>query len=217
MPPTLSSAIQTARGTRRAASLVSSEVATHASSSPVLSRRVIADTALTIIDEEGTEALTLRRIAQRLRVRAPSLYNHVSSREDILDAVTESINSRLDLGAVADPHWRRGLIAFAHSYRRAYADHPNAVPLIAARDVRTEISVAGYDAMLHRLSEVGWAALTALEIMLMIDQLVLGSAITPFAALPHIPAETAKGTRHWPPCSPRPTPTPSTMRPSSSR
>lgn len=162
-------------------------------SSPVLSRQVIADTALTIIDEEGAEALTLRRIAQRLGVRAPSLYNHVSSREDILDAVTESINSRLDLDAVADPDWRRGLIAFAHSYRRAYADHPNAVPLIAARDVRTEISVAGYDAMLHRLTEVGWAALTALEIMLMIDQLVLGSAITPFAALLHIPAEKAKG------------------------
>ena len=43
----------------------------------VLTRESIARTALAILDEEGAAALTVRRLAGRLGVQSPSLYNHV--------------------------------------------------------------------------------------------------------------------------------------------
>ena len=54
---------------------------------PLLSRERIVEVAVTVIDAEGLDALSTRRLARELGVQAPSLYNHFSTKEDILDAV----------------------------------------------------------------------------------------------------------------------------------
>ena len=84
---------------------------------PLLSRVNIAETALRVLDEEGTDALTVRRVAERLGVRAQSLYNHVASKDEILDAITEIIDGAIDTAALADPDWA----ARAHARSREMA------------------------------------------------------------------------------------------------
>src|SRR5690242_17679722 len=63
---------------------------------PMLSRALIIETALEIIDREGLDALSTRRLATELAVRAPSLYNHFATKEEILDAVGDYIFDDVD-------------------------------------------------------------------------------------------------------------------------
>jgi AcrR family transcriptional regulator len=145
-----------------------------------LSRESIARAALAIFDEDGAAAVTLRNIAARLGVQSPSLYNHVASKDDILDAVTELIDREIDNSPLTDPDLRRGLAGFAHSYRRAFRQHPEALAVIARRAIETDIALSGYDTVLGTLQRAGWSPAAALEVMAALEYLVLGSALIPF-------------------------------------
>ena len=146
----------------------------------VLSRDAIARTALAILDEEGRAALTVRNLAARLGVQSPSLYNHVSSKAEILDAVTEIIGEGIDTECLHDPDWRRGMTRFARSYREAFRSHPDALALIARREVETDPALAVYDAASAALMGAGFPPADALELLASIEYLVLGSALVPF-------------------------------------
>ncbi|MEX5720310.1 TetR/AcrR family transcriptional regulator C-terminal domain-containing protein [Geodermatophilus maliterrae] len=158
----------------------------------MLTREAIARTALTILDEEGAAALTVRRLAGRLGVQSPSLYNHVSSKDEILDAVVELIDEEIDTDCLDDPDWRRGVTAFAHSYRRAFRAHPEALALIAREAVETDPALRAYDAALGALLRAGWSPERALQLLASIEYLVLGSALVPFTGgFVRTPAEYA--------------------------
>lgn len=146
----------------------------------VLSREVIARTALAILDEEGAAALTVRRLAGRLGVQSPSLYNHVRSKNEILDAVIELIDEEIDRDCLDDPDWRRGMTTFARSYRRTFQAHPDALALIAREAVETEQALRVYDAALRALLRAGWPPERALQLLASIEYLALGSALVPF-------------------------------------
>ncbi|RBY89213.1 TetR/AcrR family transcriptional regulator [Blastococcus sp. TBT05-19] len=148
----------------------------------VLTREDIARTALAIIDEEGVGALTVRHLAARLGVRSPSLYNHVRSKDEILDAVVELIDEEIDTGCLDDPDWRRGITAFARSYRQAFRAHPEVLSLVAREAVETAQALHAYDAALAALLRAGWSPERALQLLASIDYLVLGSALVPFTA-----------------------------------
>lgn len=146
-----------------------------------LSRDAIARTALAILDEEGRAALTVRNLAARLGVQSPSLYNHVASKAEILDAVTEIIGGGIETACLDDPDWRRGMTRFARSYREAFRAHPDALALIARREVETDPALGVYDRALAALARAGWAPARALEILAAVEYLVLGSALVPFS------------------------------------
>jgi AcrR family transcriptional regulator len=149
---------------------------------PILSRRRIAAAALELIDQGGIQGLTMRRLAERLGVQNPSLYNHVASRDDLLDEVTAIINEQIDVDALQEPDWRAGLAAFARSYRRAFSRHPDVVATIMRRPVNTDIALRAYDRIFERLLGAGWDPPVAGSIVAAVDYLVLGSAIETFAA-----------------------------------
>ncbi len=151
-------------------------------SKPILSRRGIAREALALVDEEGIEALSTRRLARRLGVEGPSLYNHVASRDDLLDEITALIDEEVDVAALDGSDWHTGLAALARSYRRAYARHPQMIATIVRRPVRTHIALDGYDRLFKLLLDNGWDGATASAIVAAMDYLVLGSAIETFAA-----------------------------------
>jgi len=149
-------------------------------SKPLLSRRGIAEEALKLVDEEGIEALTTRRLAKRLGVEGPSLYNHVRGRDDLLDEMTALIDEQVDTSLLEHADWRVGLPAFARSYRRAFAAHPHIVATVSARPVRTEVALRAYDQAFAAFERFGWDGHTAAVVMAAVDFLVLGSAIETF-------------------------------------
>ena len=102
-----------------------------------LSRERIIDAAIHMIDAEGVNAVTMRRLGGSLGVEAMALYRYVNGREDLLEGVVDRLVSTLqiDPGRRMEPAdgWQAFLQWMAHNVRRMALDHPKAFPLIATR------------------------------------------------------------------------------------
>ena len=93
-----------------------------------LDRDSVLDAGIETADEDGLDAVTLRRLAERLSVTPMALYRHVASKDDLLDGMADLLYSELDLPAPGGDWWE-GLAAIARSTRRVLLAHPWAVPL----------------------------------------------------------------------------------------
>jgi AcrR family transcriptional regulator len=151
-------------------------------SKALLTRERIALAALQVVDEEGPDGLTMRALAERLGVKAASLYNHVESKEALVDDVSELVNEEIDHAPLDDPDWRAGLAAYARGYRAVFLRHPNTIALLARRRVEASRALRGYDALLGLLGRAGLAPADAAEVAAALDYLVLGSALETFTA-----------------------------------
>jgi AcrR family transcriptional regulator len=90
-------------------------------------------TALSIVDEEGLAALSMRRLAAAVGVKAPSLYNHVTCKEDLLDGVVGLMRSEIRLPDPVPEDWMDLMEGILTEYRRVLAAHPNMMPLAGRR------------------------------------------------------------------------------------
>jgi AcrR family transcriptional regulator len=98
-----------------------------------LSRDVVVRTALRLMDEEGLEALTMRRVGRELGVEAMSLYNHVRDKEDLLDGVAEAALAEFAVEPGMDEDWVAQGRAAAHEWRKLLKKHPNVMTLLVER------------------------------------------------------------------------------------
>jgi AcrR family transcriptional regulator len=96
-----------------------------------LTRQRVIRTALRIMDEEGLESVTMRRIGRELGVEAMSLYNHVRDKEDILDGVCEEVLAEFRVPESRD--WGEAARLGAREYRRLLLAHPNVITLMSDR------------------------------------------------------------------------------------
>src|SRR6516162_5199250 len=94
-----------------------------------LSRARICREALALVDEEGLEALSMRRLGARLGIEAMSLYHHVRDKADLLDALHAAVLGKLEPEGVKGDAWRPLLGGLARALRSALLRHPNIVPL----------------------------------------------------------------------------------------
>ncbi|MBK8076923.1 MAG: TetR/AcrR family transcriptional regulator C-terminal domain-containing protein [Kineosporiaceae bacterium] len=147
---------------------------------PLLSREAIARAALELLDAEGPDGLGMRRIAEQLGVRAPSLYNHVSGQDEIIDLVHDLIDREIDTATLANPDWRQGLDAFARSYRQAFLRHPHAIALVARRPILNHATLNLYDSAAAALGRAGLPPADVMPVIAILDYLVLGSTVETF-------------------------------------
>jgi AcrR family transcriptional regulator len=149
----------------------------------LLSREIIARAALDVVDEHGPDGLTMRALADRLGVKAASLYNHVAGKDELLDALADLVNAEIDHGPLRTAtaaDWREGVAEYARGYRGVFLRHPNTIALLARRRVEAERQLLGYDALLAALRRAGLLPADAAEAAAALDYLVLGSALETF-------------------------------------
>jgi AcrR family transcriptional regulator len=151
------------------------------SASPPLTRERIVAKALELIDREGLEATTTRRLADELGIQAPSLYNHVRSKQDLLDAVAESVMEEVDVSAFQRLDWRSALTAWAWSYYEALAAHPSLIPHLVASFGRLDAALSRADQVYAGLREAGWSPSRATRIAAGTRYAVYGAALGSFA------------------------------------
>ncbi len=97
-----------------------------------LTREAIIGAALRIMDEEGLEAVTMRRVGRDLGVEAMSLYNHVHDKEDILDGVCEAVLAEFEYEPTSDDWVEQARLA-AGAWRDLLRRHPNVMTLLSER------------------------------------------------------------------------------------
>jgi AcrR family transcriptional regulator len=148
---------------------------------PLLSKQRIVDAATAIVDAEGMDALSTRRIARELAVRAPSLYNHFATKDAILDAIGDAIIARVDISMLGTQPWDTALELWARAYRAAFAAHPNLVPFLVHGPARRPAALRMADAVYGALVDAGWPRGHATRIAASIRYFVAGSALSSFA------------------------------------
>jgi AcrR family transcriptional regulator len=89
----------------------------------VLSRDRIIEVALQIIDAEGTEAVSMRRIATDLGTGAASLYAYVSGKDEVLTLAHELVIAGIDIPELKGDDWQEMVRVWAWQVYRLYARH----------------------------------------------------------------------------------------------
>jgi AcrR family transcriptional regulator len=153
---------------------------------PLLSRDRIVAAALALVDAEGLDAVSTRRLATELGVSGPSLYNHVATKDELIDALVDVVLGEVDTSMFArlgpeNRDWRTALGDWARSYRAALAAHPNVVPALAQGPRRRPNALRLADAVFGGLVDAGWPRREATRIGALMRYFITGSALGSFA------------------------------------
>lgn len=156
-----------------------------------LSRTTVLEAALDLIDREGPEALSMRRLGKELGVEAMSLYNHVPNKAALLDGLVEKVISGVE-APPSDLPWQDQVRAMAHSYRRVVGAHPHAVPLIAMRPFNTIAALRPLESALQVVRDAGFSDEDALHAVRTIVSFATGYALAESSGFfgEHSPTDT---------------------------
>jgi AcrR family transcriptional regulator len=119
-----------------------------------LTRAEILDAALDLADQEGLAAVTMRGVAQRLRVTPMALYRHVGDKDGLFDGLLERLMQEVDV-QTEQPSWEAALTARAAAMRQAARRHPAAFGLLLARRAVTPEATRARDQVYRALSDAG--------------------------------------------------------------
>ena len=119
-----------------------------------LSRSRILAAALELVDHDGLEALSMRRLADQLQVDPMSIYNHVPSKEALLEGLAEALWNELRLPE-GGSGWQETLRVFATSLRQLAHAHPHAYGLVLGRGVLPGPALHAVDTALRSLESAG--------------------------------------------------------------
>jgi AcrR family transcriptional regulator len=105
-----------------------------------ITRELVLATALELIDRDGADALSMRRLGAALDRDPMILYRHAPGKAALLDGVVETVLAQLSVDS-ADPDWTAQLRAVAREYRALALAHPNVVPLLVTRPLATPLAL----------------------------------------------------------------------------
>ena len=164
---------------------------------PRLTRREVLATALRLIDEEGVDALTMRRLGRALDRDPMRLYRFAASKDALLDGVVELVLEELEVPSSAPAQtWSDVLRATAHRYRRIAVRHPHVVPLLVTRPLATPLglrplgTLRPLEALLELLVAAGFAPHGALHAYRLYMGFLQGHVLTELQERVHDPDET---------------------------
>ena len=147
--------------------------------------RIVAE-AVALLDADGLESVTLRKLAARLGVRAPTLYWHIPNKAALITAIAEEILTPLPAVAIeAAERWQDWLIGFAVRLRRALLAHPDGARII---------SIAQMSRNMASLSELAMSTLVARGValhqarvtVLTVERVTIGFALEEQAPPPDV-------------------------------
>ena len=139
---------------------------------PLTKDRVLG-AAISLVDEGGIESLSMRRLGQMLGVEAMSLYNHVASKDDILDGIADQVLNNIDLPA-SGADWEAAIWQCATSAHAALAAHPWACTLIMSIPRPLPARLRYMDSVLKCLRDAGFSATATYHGYHAVDSHILG-------------------------------------------
>ena len=130
-----------------------------------LSREAILTAALRIVDDEGIDALTMRRLAATLEVNPMSLYHHLPNKAAVLGGLAELVFAGLEQPDPGDTvSWDEQLKVAARAYRNALRAHPNlALQVLSDTSAVSEVVVVTVEPFYRALDRAGLSARQVFE------------------------------------------------------
>lgn len=141
-----------------------------------LSKERVLGTAITVADEGGIAALTIRSLAQELGVKPMSVYHYVANKEAILDGIVDIVFSEIELPRVGGD-WRAEMRRRAHSARTVLGRHRWAIGLLESRPTPGPATLRHHDAVLGTLRAAGFSREMTAHAYALIDSFTYGFAL----------------------------------------
>jgi len=160
-----------------------------------LTRPKILQTALAIVDRDGVDGLSMRRLSDALGRNPVMLYRHVANKAAVLDGVAEIVLAKLRVDN-ADPDWAGQLRTVARDFRQLALAHPNVVPLLVTRPLATPLGqrpagmLRPLEDVLALLTSAGFNGDDALHIYRMLFGFLYGHILNELQEVIQRPEET---------------------------
>jgi AcrR family transcriptional regulator len=125
---------------------------------PGLTRERVLSAAIELADQEGIEAVSMRRLASELGVEAMSLYTHVRSKDDLLDGMVDALIATIP--AAREPRrvgWKAALRRLVMGARAELLRHPWAPPVIESRTTAGPAVPRYFDVVIGILRDGGFS------------------------------------------------------------
>jgi len=124
---------------------------------PELSHDTIRTAALRLIDAEGLDEFSTRKLGRMLGCEAMALYWYYPSKDALLDAVVDKLMEGIGTAIAGElsGDWIAALREVAHAYRRIAHEHPKAFPLLATRRFASEDTYAFLERLFTLAREQG--------------------------------------------------------------
>ncbi|CAO5146773.1 TetR family transcriptional regulator [Frankia sp. AiPs1] len=152
---------------------------------PLVDRREAISKALDIIDRDGLDALSLRRLGTELGVSGAALYHHFTDKNEILRGVVGVVLAKAVMPPDADGTWDEIIIASTTRFRRVLLSHPNAAPLLVPGSLPTRaVSDTAREFVAAKMLADGVPEEFWFPIIDSAEMLALGSAMTNPRLLP---------------------------------
>jgi AcrR family transcriptional regulator len=166
-----------------------------ASDNGKITRDLVLATALELIDRDGADGLTMRRLARALGRDPMTLYRHAPNKAALLDGVAETVLAQLDVDT-SDRDWAAQLRTVARSYRALALAHPHVVPLLVTRPLATPLglrpqgTLRPLEDVLTLLTRAGFSGPDALHIYRALFGFLHGHVLNELQELVEKPDET---------------------------
>jgi AcrR family transcriptional regulator len=154
-----------------------------------LSRDQVLRAAVTLADEGGIGALSMRKLGQALGVEAMSLYNHVADKGDLLDGMIDVVFGEIGLPS-GDDGWKQAMRRRAISAREVLGRHRWAIGLMESRRSPGPATLRHHDAVLGCLRVAGFSVELTAHAYSLLDSYIYGFALQE-ASLPFDTGEEA--------------------------
>jgi TetR/AcrR family tetracycline transcriptional repressor len=157
---------------------------------PLISKREVIRQALAVLDADGMEALSIRRLGAELNVNGASLYHHFANKDEILIAVGRAV-----LGEVVVPPTNEDpvewIIQISRSQRQVFLKHPEVIPLLSRGYLRMT-TLPAYDMTKQLLSGFGVSKSVLQALLDAIEAFIVGNVIV--SLMPETPGGSDNGT-----------------------
>lgn len=120
-----------------------------------LTRESISAAALQLIDKQGLDNLSMRRLGKELGVEAMAFYHHFKNKGELLDAVLERLLDEVTLPPRGEKPPLQRLKVMCGSYRQLAVNHPHAFILLSYRRFNSDQAFALYEQVLEAMADLG--------------------------------------------------------------
>jgi len=138
-------------------------------------RAKLQDAALSIVDGQGLQALSMRSLATALGTGPMTLYNYVRDRSDLDALVVEAVMSKVRLPRESGA-WQADVRAIVEATWRTVRRHPNVIPLALTRRTLHETTLEWAEALLRALARSGRTGVDLLVAFRTVSGFVMGLA-----------------------------------------
>jgi TetR/AcrR family tetracycline transcriptional repressor len=143
-----------------------------------LTRQMMIETALRLLDEVGLDGLTVRRLAAELGVQSPALYWHLRNKQELLDGMADAIVLAAGMGPPRDGEsWQDWLMRRARAYRGSLLAHRDGARIVSNAAGLSPATIRMFDEELTAMVGRGFTPLLALHTITALTHYINGAVL----------------------------------------